>query len=317
MPLPSPKSVTPRSATLTEGLSACPVCANADVEVYSDDNSDRGLLSSDLGSSRTRVSHGKILRCRACGFGFRAWRPSEEELASLYRELDPEVYEQESSGRFQTAKRHVEIVRNDMAGGRLLDVGCASGSFLSLASEEGWQVVGVEPSSVLCAKARQRLGDRGTVHCSALQNAEIAKDSMDVVTLWDVLEHVPDPLGFLQLCASLVRPGGYVLANVPDLESWQASLLRERWPLLLGEHLNYFSRASLTLAGEASNLRSIRFGRRPASFSLGYVLYRLAQHHFPGAATGHSLVRGRALGSVSIPVYLGESYVVWRRIDKS
>jgi SAM-dependent methyltransferase len=262
------------------------------------------------------VSHGKILRCRACGFGFREWRPSEAELASLYRELDPEVYEQESSGRLETAKRHLKIVQKYISRGRLLDVGCASGAFLDYANDEGWEVLGVEPSSVLCAKARQKLGSRGTVLCCALQNAEVAKDSMDVLTLWDVLEHVPDPVGFLQLCAALVRPGGYVVANVPDLESWQASVLRERWPLLLAEHLNYFSRASLKLAGEASHLRVIRFGRRPASFSLGYVLYRLAQHRFPGAAIGHSLVRGRALGSVSIPACLGESYVVWRRIEK-
>jgi 2-polyprenyl-3-methyl-5-hydroxy-6-metoxy-1,4-benzoquinol methylase len=294
--------------------SACLVCANTDVELYSDDT-DRGLTPSDLGSSRNNVSHGKILRCRACGFGFRAWRPSEEELASLYRELDPAVYERESPGRMHTARRHLGIVRSCVSHGRVLDVGCASGNFLSCAADEGWQVVGVEPSSVLCAKAQDRLRGRGTVLCCSLQNAGLAEASMDVVTLWDVLEHVRDPLAFLRLCASLVVPGGYVVANVPDLKSWQARLLGKRWPLLLAEHLNYFTRKSLALAGEARQLRTVRFGRRPASFSLDYVLFRLAQHHLPGAAICHSLVRGNALGAISIPAYLGESYVVWKRLE--
>jgi SAM-dependent methyltransferase len=314
MQLSSPKSISMVSTVQCEAA-ACLVCANTAMELYCDDNADRSLTSSDLGSSRNTISHGKILRCRACGFGFRAYRPSEDELAGLYRELDPAVYEKEADGRIRTARRHLKIVRNYVPRGRVLDVGCASGAFLSCAADRGFEVVGVEPSSILCAKARERLSDRGTIYCCALQDTNLAEASVDVLTLWDVLEHVPDPISFLRRCASLVRRGGYVVANVPDPESWQARVLGERWPLLLAEHLNYFSRKSLALAGEACHLQVVRFGRRPSSFSLEYVLYRLAQHRFPGAAMGHSMLRGHALGSVSIPAYLGESYVVWKRTE--
>jgi len=299
---------------LQREASACLVCANIAVELYRDDNADRALTSSDLGSSRRTVSHGKILRCSACGFGFRAWRPSADELASLYRELDPLVYEKESTGRNRTARRHLKIVTNYVPRGRLLDVGCASGAFLSCAVEQGFEVIGVEPSRILCSKAQERLRGRGTILCCDLQNADLAEASMDALTLWDVLEHVPDPLAFLGRCAALVRPGGYVVANVPDLESWQARVLGGRWPLLLAEHLNYFSRKSLALAGEICQLHAVRFGRRPSSFSLEYILHRLRQHHLPGATVGHAMMRNRALGSVSIPAYLGESYVVWKRL---
>lgn len=309
-------SVKPGSVRSQEssGAHSCLVCANAVTEIFRDDGAERSLTSSDLGSSRQTVSHGKILRCHRCGFGFRAYRPSEEELASLYRELDPVVYERESRGRTLTARRHLEIVREFVSQGRLLDVGCASGAFLSCAADRGFEVTGVEPSSALCAKAEQRLSGRGTVLCCALENSKLPQASMDVATLWDVLEHVPHPLAFLGLCASLVKNGGYVIVNVPDPESWQARLLGDRWPLLLAEHLNYFSRRSLALAGEANHLQVVRFGRRPASFTLDYVLYRLAQHRFPGAAAGHALVRRSPLGSISIPAYLGESYIVWRRL---
>ena len=99
----------------------CPLCASWDVETYSDDE-DQKLAASALGPSRKDISHGKILRCRDCRFGFRRLRPAEEELSTLYRELDHKVYEKESVGRFKTAKRHLRIVQQYVVGSRLLVV---------------------------------------------------------------------------------------------------------------------------------------------------------------------------------------------------
>ena len=290
----------------------CPICASEDLETYSD-GEDRKLAASDLGSSRQNVAHGKILRCRACRFGFRQSRPAEDELSALYRDLDPKVYEKESRGRQNTAQRHLKIVQRYVTGGCLLDVGCASGAFLSRAADAGWSVVGVEPAEVLCAKAKEALRGRGEVLCLTLQQANLPPSSFDALTLWDVLEHVPDPLTFLKHCASLLKPGGYLFANVPDLDSVQARLLRERWPLLLAEHLNYFNRRSLKLCGELAELQWVNFGRRPASFSVEYVLYRLAQHRIPGASLGHKFAGSSFLREICIPAFLGESYGVWTR----
>ena len=310
------ESLPQRASRPAPGSFACPLCASQDVETHSDDE-DKELSALDLGSSRSGVSHGKILRCRACRFGFRALRPTEEELFTLYRELDPEVYEKESRGRFKTAKRHLRIVHRYLAGGHLLDAGCASGAFLSTAVDAGWSVVGVEPAEILCHKAKQLLRGRGDVFCVPLQQADLAPSSFDVLTLWDVLEHVPDPLRFMQHCAKLLKPGGHLFANVPDLDSLQARVLGERWPLLLAEHLNYFNRHSLTLCGDLAQLRLVDFGRRPASFSLEYVLYRLAQHRVPGATSGHKIVRRSFLSAISVPVFLGETYAVWTRPPKN
>lgn len=294
----------------------CPLCGSLEGEPYSE-GEDKKLSAPDLGPSRQVISHGTILRCRSCGFGFRTLRPSEEELASLYRELVSELYEKEARGRSRTANRHLRIVAHYLTGGRLLDVGCASGVFLQTAADAGWSVVGVEPAGVLCAKAKQLLGTRGDVLCVSLQQADLPPSSFDALTLWDVLEHVPEPVAFLKRCASLVKPGGYLFANVPDLGSLQARLLGRRWPLLLAEHLNYFNRASLRRCGELAQLQWVRFGRRPASFSLEYVFYRLAQHRVPGASVGHRIVSGSLLGGICVPAFLGESYAVWTRPKRS
>ncbi len=290
----------------------CPLCSSEDLETYSNDE-DKKLATANLGSSRQDVSHGKILRCRACRLGFRAMRPSEQDLHTLYRELDPRVYEKESAGRIKTAKRHLQIVQRYVCSGRLLDVGCASGAFLRCAADTGWNVVGVEPAEELCAKAKHLVGERGDVLCTSLQQAGLPAASFDALTLWDVLEHVPDPLAFLKHGTSLLKPGGYLFANVPDLGSLQARWLGEHWPLLLAEHLNYFDRRSLKICGELAQLRWVAFGRRPASFSLEYVFYRLAQHRVPSASLAHTIVSRSFLGRTCIPVFLGESYGVWTR----
>jgi SAM-dependent methyltransferase len=290
----------------------CPLCASADVEVFIEAPA-ATLDAATLGSSRKNVSHGRLLRCRACHFVFSQLRPADEDLHTLYRKMDPSVYEKEAHGRRKTSLRHLAIVQKYKQGGKLLDAGCASGVLLACAADAGWDVTGVEPSEVLAAKAKQSLDGRGEVICATLQDAGLPASSFDVLTLWDVLEHVREPVPFLKTCVSLIKPGGYLIANVPDIRSRPARLLGERWPLLLPEHLNYFDRDTLKLAGEKVNLKWVSFGRRPASFSVDYIFYRLAQHHLPGARLAHRAVTDNRLGRFCFPIYLGESYVVWTR----
>src|SRR5713226_4778490 len=128
--------------------SSCPVCGDADLAVYMEGGGET-LEASAIGSSRKSIAPGRILRCRGCGFGFRQTRFSAEQLAELYRRMDPEVYQAELAGRRKTASRHLKIVQEEIRRGRLLDVGCASGLFLTLAADAGWQVVGLEPSEAL------------------------------------------------------------------------------------------------------------------------------------------------------------------------
>jgi len=238
-------------------------------------------------------------------------RSNTEEMASVYRKMDVGVYESELDGRLATAAHHLSIVSRFAKTGRILDVGCASGLFLSAARKAGWNIAGVEPSENLFAKAAAALGREAELYCATLEHTPLAAGSFDAVTLWDVLEHVPQPLEFLRTCASLLKPGGHLFLNVPDLDSPEARVLGRRWPLLLAEHLNYFNRQSLRFCGEKAGLKWIAFGRRPASFSIGYILFRLAQHRIPGTVLLRKLA-GKA-GRIRVPLYLGEVYGVWTR----
>jgi hypothetical protein len=163
----------------------------------------------------------------------------------------------------------------------------------------------------LYAVARENLAGSGQIECATLENSTLCPP-FDVVTLWDVLEHVPDAIQFLTACRGLLNSGGYLFLNVPDLDSLEAKILGSRWPLLLPEHLNYFNRPSLLSCGENAGLKLLRVGRRKVWFSLRYIQSRLSQHRL----TGTNLLRAvtdTELGRTVIPVSLGETYAVWRR----
>ena len=290
---------------------SCVLCGCQRLRLYLNDNTEI-LDPTSFGSSRKSVSHGRILRCTLWGFGFRQFRCTEREIAEVYRRMDPQVYEAEAAGRAKTALRHLRILQRHQRPGRVLDVGCASGLFLNLAAGVGWAVEGVEPSETLYGNARTALAGVGRVHCGTLEQTDLPPGSFDAITVWDVLEHVVDPVGFLTRCKWLLTPNGRLCINVPNLDSKEARLLGKTWPLLLAEHLNYFNRSSLTTCGQKAGLEWLHFGQRPSSFSTGYIMYRLAQHNIPGSSFGSRLARG-SLGKLTIPIYLGELYAVGRR----
>jgi SAM-dependent methyltransferase len=179
----------------------------------------------------------------------------------------------------------------------------------------GWTVAGVEPSAPLAEFAKRAAGGRADVQCCSLQDARFDPRSFDAITLFDVLEHVPDPIAFVASCRRLLKPDGLLFVNVPDIGSGIARLLGKRWPLLLPEHLNYFDRNSLQRCAGAAGFRVVQFSSRAASFSVGYVLHRLGQHDIPGARPAARWLDHGWLSSLVVSVPLGESLTAWRVAD--
>jgi SAM-dependent methyltransferase len=291
--------------------SQCPVCRSADTRLFLD--GDDSLSDHSVGSSRVKLSPGRILRCNACGLAFRSLRPLPEELSKLYRNADDTVYEAELPNRFRTAQRHRRIVkRYHRDPGRLIDVGSASGAFLRIMADAGWCVIGVEPSASQCERAKRILAGRGEIRHDVLETADVPSD-VDLVTLWDVLEHVTEPASFLTRCSELLKRGGVLALNVPRIDSFIAGAMGSHWPLLLAEHLNYFTLKSLKICASAAGLEVIASGSRPVSFSLEYICYRLSQHGMPASDAVAGLLRKFRLQGKSVPIWMGEIYVVCRR----
>lgn len=309
----SDPAVRQSAQSQTNGDPLCPVCGNAEPIVYLE-GVDEEIQVEMVGSSRTKLSHGRILRCVVCGLGYRAFRPPPETLATLYRTAKDDAYEAELVNRRRTAERHKRIVlQYCQTPGTVIDVGCASGAFLSVMSEAGWRVIGIEPSGSQYERARNLLHNRVAIWNCVLQDAALPEKA-DLVTMWDVLEHVVDPVGFLAVGASHLRPGGYLLLNVPRFDSLIAKALGGRWPVLLAEHFSYFTVDSLQRCGAQSGLEVIAIGQRPVTFTLDYLLHRAAQHAIPGARFVHNVVKKVRVEKLAVALPVGEMYSVLRKV---
>jgi SAM-dependent methyltransferase len=281
----------------------CPACGGTRIRLPRARSADGEL---DFGSRRTSVWHPSIAVCQTCGLGWQSPSPPPELLAKAYEDLRDDVYVDEADNRRRSFRRSTQLLERytGRASGALLDVGCSAGLFLEVARDAGWDVWGVEPSAWLSGLARETLGDR--VLTGTFEAAPFEASRFDVLTMWDVLEHVGDPAAFLRRAHTLLRPGGLVAINVPCRDSLIARILGSRWPLILPEHLTYFTRPALRAMLRASGFDVLGFHLHPVFFSLGYVLHRLGQH---GLAAPLPVA---ALRGVNVPLLMGELTVVAR-----
>ena len=193
-----------------------------------------------------------IHRCSNCELLFVHPQPSKEELGKLYSAsyfsrgnkyaaaLDPK-----HDPNWLNDQRKAELVKRWCSSGTLLDVGCALGGFLAVAKEQGFQVEGVEIVEYAAEQARTRLHIKVTN--SDIYSAELAPESYDVITMWDVIEHLTDPNLALEKIMSALRPKGYIAFSTGDVSSAWARLTGKRWQLLTPpQHLYFFSQRSIS-----------------------------------------------------------------------
>jgi SAM-dependent methyltransferase len=299
---------------LSAELPPCRICGSRDVfRLFASPAGPPAASPRSFGSSRLAVQSIGVLSCRACGGGWQDPPPAPESVAAAYREMRDELYLAQERARRRSLGRAVALLARRAGGrrGRLLDVGCSAGLFGELARAAGWEVLGVEPSRWLADRARERLGD--AVLCARLEEVALPAESFDAVCLWDVLEHVSDPQAFLARAAAALRPGGLLALNVPNLQSWIARALGRRWPLLLPEHLFFFSPASLRLLLGRQGIAAPELLLHPVFFGAGFVARRLAQHGMPAARLVERALGSGSLGQLPIPLLMGELTAIGRK----
>ena len=146
--------------------------------------------------------------------------------------------------------------------GKLLDIGCGDGAFLSIMRDAGWQVMGIEPDPVAAKVAQENRGV--SVLGSSLADAKIEDESIDVITLSHVIEHVHDPVALLAECRRVMRPQGKVVIITPNIGSTGHKTFGSSWGHLdPPRHLYLFSLRTLRACCERAGLR-VQFLRTSA-----------------------------------------------------
>lgn len=183
-------------------------------------------------------------------------------------------------------RRRSVIERHFDRPGRVLDVGCAAGYFLSVMQESGWDVRGLEPSQAIRDRAVERLGHlpngEPRVQAGLLGEAELAAGSFDLVTFWDVIEHIPDVRAALRAARDLLAPGGKLLIETQNVDSRAARVLGPKWQHYKhAEHIYHFNPRTLGRLMDESGFEVLENTPKLGGkyVSLGFVAERSARLH--------------------------------------
>jgi 2-polyprenyl-3-methyl-5-hydroxy-6-metoxy-1,4-benzoquinol methylase len=203
----------------------------------------------------TRKDGLDVVRCSSCGLVYVNPRARVAELTEQYNTGESSRIEYYRDAEVADRRTFAEIlaIASRLAPGRgaLLDVGPCTGTLLVQAREAGFAVQGIEINAGAARMCREELGL--DVRAGILEPDSYPPDTFDVVSMGDVIEHVPDPLATLRTVARILKPGGHVLISTPNVESAAARMLQVKPE----EHIYYYSAETLSASLAKAGLQTV------------------------------------------------------------
>lgn len=226
-------------------------------------------------------------------------KPNKDDLANYYESED---YISHTDSKKSIMDKMYQIVKNysihqkiklinsfDSGARKILDIGCGTGDFLVACKTDGWSIFGVEPS----AKARDLTLQKLIKKNSSVENT-IEKDiedileyqdktkQYDVITMWHVLEHVPNLSEYIKILKNLLKPNGVLIIAVPNFKSYDADYYKEYWAAYdVPRHLSHFSPKSIKILFEEIQMEVLNI--LPMKFD-AYYISLLSEKYKSGAS---------------------------------
>jgi 2-polyprenyl-3-methyl-5-hydroxy-6-metoxy-1,4-benzoquinol methylase len=208
----------------------CCVCNNEDINSI---------------SFKYRKENFIVVECNKCSFIFVPQYFSKKISYEDYK--DEKVLEQVRKGNnWLKIQRHLlrfKLIRKYKPSGKLFDLGTGWGHFLFTGKQLGYEVSGIEVSDTAYKYATEEL--KLPVEHINFFDMGINKQAYDLITMWDVLEHIPDADEVIKRCNLMLKDGGYVILQVPQIDSLFAKRLKENWHMISYGHVNYFSKDTI------------------------------------------------------------------------
>lgn len=254
--------------------SKCPACASHDIRYV--------LSAKDYTVSKEIY---EIWECKACTLRFTQHVPNAANIGRYYKAEQYVSHTDTRKGlinklyhlvRERTLKQKLRLIRKESAlkKGSLLDIGAGTGAFASRAARAGWQVTGLEPDADARVVAKDKFGI--TLQASEELYA-LPPESMDVISMWHVLEHVHDLHGYMQALQKILKQRGVLVIAVPNYTSYDAETYRELWAAYdVPRHLYHFSPLSIKQLMSAYQMEVVK--TYPMKYDSYYVSMLSEKH---------------------------------------
>ena len=304
-----------------ENLTKCVSCGcenhdivfNAIIDMSRIESGDFKVSDKQYGSS------GQILRCGNCGLHFVSPRPTSENLAALYTQMEDGTYLDGFEERVRIYGRYLQQIQAMSSASKILDIGSGSGVLIQAALSGNFErIYGIEPSSWLVKNSPVDI-DNNRVKVFVGTFPETRPSCLvDCVTIMDVIEHVPNPKIFLEEIHHQLIPKGIVLLSTPDISSFTARVMGRKWWHFRPSHIFYFSKETIQDLLERVGFEILKVEYYTWNFSLKYVLSRLEAYAvFSRFASALTRLLSKMLGDEilkkQIKVNFRDSIVVFAR----
>jgi 2-polyprenyl-3-methyl-5-hydroxy-6-metoxy-1,4-benzoquinol methylase len=288
----------------------CPVCDSfcntIKYEPWVYESSPQKLYGAASGIPGTQY----LVTCIDCGMIFESPRYDAATIINGYKQSNESGHDSQYSMR---VKSFVNALTKNAhllpaPGSKVLDIGTAGGAFLDAANQFGYDAFGMEPSEDLVARGKSR-GLK--IEQGVIESHSYGYGSFDMVTLWDVIEHLPDPKSALIEIGRLLKPGGTLLINFPDIGTVQAALAGRRFWWILSVHLHHFSRHSISNICAKTGFDVFHFRRYWQILEFGYLENMAVHYKIPLAALITKMTPA-FIKRIAIPYYASQTTALAR-----
>jgi len=301
----------------------CPLCNSSDYELmraaaYPPEVTRQDLLSVYSAASEEKLFDA-IVQCRECSLIYLNPRVRAdiilESYSSAKRPATDATFVRQNEHRVATFRRSLRhlIKAYGLAPSRssyVLDVGCASGAFPKAAHDLGFTAIGVEPNRWMAERGRRVYGL--DVRTGVLEDQDFGGRKFDLITLWDVIEHLVNPCEIVSIIGSHLKDDGLLVVNFPNHDSLARRLLGQNWPMYANVHLTYFTSKTMTRLLAKMGFQVIRIRPFYQTLELGYVLKRAAAK-FRVFGPVERCIAGTAAYHLPMTYNIGQSFLVARK----
>ncbi len=257
---------------------ACPNCGQDDSTVVFDSN----MGESDLQKGIKTVymlwenTHGTYVKCKNCHFMYVNPIEKASKINGDYSKMENTDAYIIRGSRLRAAKSQLGLIKKHKSGTTLLDIGCGEGFFLFNAAKHGYITKGIEISQDAAEYAEREFNL--DVEAKPFEELQFPDNYFDVVTLWQVLEHVPYPLIVLKEVHRILKPEGLLVTSTPDIESILAKTFRRKWWNLRRLHINQFTSKTLADMLKKAGFNNIFSTKYKEYISISMLVIPLLKH---------------------------------------
>jgi SAM-dependent methyltransferase len=252
-----------------------------------------------------------IVQCLDCPMIYENPCFPEEDIIAGYSASNEAGHDSQRAMRAQSFLKALVSLKKLLPppGSKVLDVGTAGGAFLEAAQDFGYDAYGLEPSRYLVEQGKKR---GLNIEQGTIQSNPLKPDTFDLITFWDVIEHLAQPKRDLKAIRPLLKKDGVLMINYPDIGTWMAKLAGSRFWWLLSVHLTHFNRASISELCRRSGFKVVGFKPYWQTLEFGYLQSMAVHLKVPLSGLFEKLTPG-VIKRIPFPYYASQTTCIAKR----